>query len=55
MPRMNGLQLIEALRLYEEAWLDSIIVLRGDMNALQLANRPGIHCCLFHCRETGRA
>jgi CheY-like chemotaxis protein len=39
MPRLDGLQLIEALRQHEEAWLDSIIVISGDMNALQQASR----------------
>ncbi len=46
MPRMNGLQLIEALRQHEEACLDSIIVLSGDMDALQQASRLGIRRCL---------
>jgi CheY-like chemotaxis protein len=46
MPRMNGLQLIEALRLHEEVRLDSIIVLSGDTDALQQASRLGIRRCL---------
>ena len=46
MPRMNGLQLIEVLRLHEEVRLDSIIVLSGDMDALQQAGRLGIRNCL---------
>jgi CheY-like chemotaxis protein len=46
MPRMNGLQLIEALRQQEAACLDSIIVLSGDMDALQQASRLGIRRCL---------
>jgi CheY-like chemotaxis protein len=46
MPRMNGLQLIEALRLHEEVRLDSIIVLSGDTDTLQQASRLGIRCCL---------
>ena len=46
MPRMNGLQLIEALRQHEEAWLDSIIVLSGDLDALQQAIELGIRRCL---------
>jgi len=67
MPRLDGLQLIEALRQHEEAWLDSIIVISEDMNALQQASRLGVRCCLakpfeletllelvFNCRESGR-
>ena len=46
MPRMSGLQLIEALRLHEEVRLDSIIVLSGDTDALQQASRLGIRRCL---------
>jgi CheY-like chemotaxis protein len=46
MPRMNGLQLIEALRQQEAACLDSIIVLSGDVDALQQASRLGIRRCL---------
>jgi CheY-like chemotaxis protein len=46
LPRMNGLQLIEALRRQEAVCLDSIIALSGDMNALQEANRLGIQRCL---------
>jgi CheY-like chemotaxis protein len=46
LPRMNGLQLIEALRQHEEVCLDSIIVLSGDMDGLQQASRLGIHRCL---------
>jgi len=46
MPGMNGLQLIEALRQHEEACLDSIIVLSGDMDALQQVSRQGIRLCL---------
>jgi CheY-like chemotaxis protein len=46
MPRMNGLQLIEVLRQHEEVWLDSIIVLSGDTDALQQAGRLGIRRCL---------
>src|SRR5215469_16454852 len=46
LPRMNGLQLIEVLRQHEEVWLDSIIVLSGDMDGLQQASRLGIHRCL---------
>src|SRR6266478_873177 len=42
MPRMNGLQLIEALRQQEAACLDSIIVLSADRDALQEACRLGI-------------
>jgi len=46
MPRMNGLQLIEALQQHEEVWLDTIIVLSGDLDALQQAIRLGIRRCL---------
>ncbi|HEX6478359.1 MAG TPA: response regulator [Ktedonobacteraceae bacterium] len=46
MPHMNGLQLIAALRQQEAACLDSIVVLSGDMDALQEASRLGIHRCL---------
>jgi CheY-like chemotaxis protein len=46
MPRMNGLQLIEALQQHEAACLDSIIVLSGDRDALQQACRLGISHCL---------
>ena len=46
MPRMNGLQLIEALRQQEAACLDSIIVISGDQDALQEASRLGIQRCL---------
>jgi CheY-like chemotaxis protein len=46
LPRMNGLQLIEALQQHEEVRLDSIIVISGDMDALQQATRLGIRCCL---------
>ena len=46
MPRMNGLQLIAALRQQEEACLDSIIVLSADRDALQEASRLGIRRCL---------
>jgi len=46
MPRMNGLQLIEALQQHEEVRLDSIIVISGDLDALQQATRLGIRCCL---------
>ena len=46
MPRMNGLQLIAALRQQEAACLDSIIVLSGDSDALQQASTLGIHYCL---------
>lgn len=46
MPGMNGLQLIAALRQQEAACLDSIIVLSGDMDALQQASRLGIRRCL---------
>jgi len=46
MPHMNGLQLIEALRQQEEAYLDSIIVLSADGDALQEASRLGIRRCL---------
>ena len=46
IPRMSGLQLIEALRQHEEVWLDSIIVISGDMDALQQASRLGVRCCL---------
>jgi CheY-like chemotaxis protein len=46
LPRMNGLQLIEALRQHEEVRLDSIIVLSGDSDVLQQASRLGIHRCL---------
>ena len=46
MPRMNGLQLIEALRQQEAVCLDSIIVLSGDTDALQQASRLGIRRCL---------
>ena len=46
LPRMNGLQLIEALRQQEVACLDSIIALSGDTDALQQASRLGIERCL---------
>jgi CheY-like chemotaxis protein len=46
LPRMHGLQLIEALRQHEEVRLDSIIVLSGDSDALQQASTLGIHYCL---------
>jgi CheY-like chemotaxis protein len=46
MPRMNGLQLIAALRQQEAAYLDSIIALSGDVDALQQASRLGIRRCL---------
>ena len=46
MPRMNGLQLIEALRQQEETCLDSIIVFSADGDALQEASRLGIRRCL---------
>ena len=46
MPGMNGLQLIEALRQLEEAWLDAIIALSADMNALQQASGLGVRRCL---------
>jgi len=46
MPDMNGLQLIAALRQQEAACLDSIVVLSGDMDALQEASRLGIRRCL---------
>jgi two-component system, response regulator, stage 0 sporulation protein F len=46
MPRMNGLQLIEALQQHEEVRLDSIIVISGDLDALQQATRLGIRCWL---------
>jgi CheY-like chemotaxis protein len=46
LPRMHGLQLIEALRQHEEVRLDSIIVLSGDSDALQQASMLGIHYCL---------
>jgi CheY-like chemotaxis protein len=46
MPRMNGLQLIAALRQQEAACLDSIIVLSADQDALQEASRLGIQHCL---------
>ena len=46
LPRMNGLQLIEALRQQEAACLDSIIVLSADRDALQEACRLGIRRCL---------
>jgi CheY-like chemotaxis protein len=46
LPRMNGLQLIEALRQHEAACLDSIIAFSGDMVALQQAGRLGIQRCL---------
>ena len=46
MPGMNGLQLIAALRQQETAYLDSIIVLSGDVDALQQASRLGIRRCL---------
>jgi CheY-like chemotaxis protein len=46
MPRMNGLQLIEALGQQAEACLDSIIVLSADWDALQQASRLGIRRCL---------
>ena len=45
LPRMNGLQLIEALQLQEATCLDSIIALSGDKDALQQASMLGI-CCL---------
>ena len=46
LPRMNGLQLIEALQQRGAACLDSIIVLSGDRDALQQASRLGIQRCL---------
>ncbi len=46
LPRMNGLQLIEVLRQREDVRLDSIIVISGDMDALQRANGLGVRCCL---------
>jgi two-component system, response regulator, stage 0 sporulation protein F len=46
MPRMSGQQLIKALRQHEEIWLDSIIVISADMDALQQARRLGIRRCL---------
>src|SRR5579864_1201315 len=46
IPRMSGLQLIEALRQHEEVWLDSIIVLSADRDALQQAYTLGIRRCL---------
>jgi CheY-like chemotaxis protein len=46
MPGMHGLQLIAALRQQAAACLDSIIVLSGDMDALQQASRLGIRRCL---------
>jgi CheY-like chemotaxis protein len=46
MSQMSGLQLIKALRQHEEVWLDSIIVISGDMDALQQARRLGVRCCL---------
>jgi DNA-binding NtrC family response regulator len=46
MPRMNGLQLIEVLQRHKEACLDVIIVISGDLDGLQQANRLGISCCL---------
>ncbi|HEX6484488.1 MAG TPA: response regulator [Ktedonobacteraceae bacterium] len=46
MPGMNGLQLIAALRQLEEAWLDTIIALSADMNALQQASGLGVRRCL---------
>jgi DNA-binding response OmpR family regulator len=46
MPRLNGLQLIEALRQREEVCLDSIIVLSADRDALQQARTLGIRRCL---------
>jgi CheY-like chemotaxis protein len=46
MPRLNGLQLIEALRQREEVWLDSIIALSADRDGLQQARMLGIRRCL---------
>ncbi len=46
MPRLNGLQLIEALREREEVRLDSIIVFSADRDALQQAGTLGIRRCL---------
>ena len=46
LPRLNGLQLIEALRQREEVWLDSIIVLSADRDGLQQARTLGIRRCL---------
>ena len=46
LPRMNGLQLIEALQFQTQACLDSIIALSADLDALQQASRLGIRCCL---------
>jgi CheY-like chemotaxis protein len=46
IPRMSGLQLIEALRQHEEVWLDSIIVLSADRDGLKQARTLGIRRCL---------
>jgi CheY-like chemotaxis protein len=46
MPRLNGLQLIEALRQREEVWLDSIIVISADREGLKQAHTLGIRRCL---------
>ena len=46
MPRLNGLQLIEALRQREEVCLDSIIVISADREGLKQARTLGIRRCL---------
>lgn len=42
MPQMDGLQLIQLLRQQTEAWLQSIVVLSADHDALSQAVRMGI-------------
>ncbi|GHO60523.1 hypothetical protein KSB_89980 [Ktedonobacter robiniae] len=42
MPQMDGLQLIQILRQQTEAWLQSIVVLSTDHDALCQAVRMGI-------------
>jgi CheY-like chemotaxis protein len=46
MPRLNGFELIEAIRQREEVWLDSIIVFSADRDALKQARTLGIRRCL---------
>ena len=46
MPRMNGLQLIEALRQRKEACVEIIIAFSGSRDALEQARGLGIGRCL---------
>ena len=46
MPRMNGLQLLQALQRCPEASLPPIIVYSGDRNAIRQAVGMGISCIL---------